>query len=76
MTSSERDVEVRLDHRPGAARFGEVLGAAGVSLEGGGAFLASGHGTAHFLVDDGAGGSRAAAALRSAGFDVRGCARW
>lgn len=48
------DVAIELPGRPGSlARFGEVLGAAGVSLEGGGVFTVNGVGYAHFLVDDG-----------------------
>ena len=50
-----QDVAVSLDHRPGElARMGEALGRAGVSIEGGGAFLAGGKGIAHFLFHDGA----------------------
>ena len=60
-----RDVEVLLDDRPGAlAELGEVLGAAGVSLEGGGVFRHAGVGVAHFLVTD---ADRARAALQDAG---------
>jgi len=65
---SPRDVQITLDHRPGAlAEFGEVLGEAGVSLEGGGVFVHDGVGVAHFLVDDGAAAARA---LRAAGLRV------
>ncbi len=47
------DLEIVLEHRPGAlAEMGEALGRAGVSVEGGGAFLVSGRGIAHFLVAD------------------------
>lgn len=47
------DLEVLLADRPGAlAEFGETLGAAGVSLEGGGVFTHQGVAVAHFLVDD------------------------
>lgn len=60
-----RDVEVLLEDRPGAlAELGEVLGAAGVSLEGGGVFSHAGAAVAHFLVAD---GDRAQAALQRAG---------
>jgi hypothetical protein len=60
-----QDVEVWLDDRPGAlADLGEALGAAGVSLEGGGVFAHAGVGVAHFLVADGA---RAREALVDAG---------
>ena len=63
--SAKQDVEVLLDDRPGAlAELGEVLGAAGVSLDGGGVFVHAGVGVAHFLVAD---GDRARAALQDAG---------
>ncbi len=66
--SSPQDVQVLLDHRPGAlAEFGEVLGQAGVSLEGGGAFVHDEVGVAHFLVDD---GPAAARVLGAAGLRV------
>ena len=59
------DVSIELPHQPGSlARFGEALGAAGVSLEGGGVFTVNGMGHAHFLVED---GDAAQAALASAG---------
>jgi len=62
--SALQDIEVLLDDRPGAlAELGEVLGAAGVSLEGGGVFSHSGIATAHFLVAD---ADRAQAALDAA----------
>jgi hypothetical protein len=48
-----RDLGIRLENRPGAlAQMGEALGGAGVSVEGGGAFVADGKGIAHFLVED------------------------
>ena len=48
------DVAIELPGQPGSlARFGEILGAAGVSLEGGGVFTVDGVGHAHFLVEDG-----------------------
>jgi hypothetical protein len=48
------DVGIELPGEPGLlARFGEVLGKAGVSLEGGGVFTVDGVGHAHFLVADG-----------------------
>jgi hypothetical protein len=47
------DLEINLEDRPGAlAELGEVLGNAGVSVEGGGAFVFNGTGIAHFLVED------------------------
>lgn len=46
-----RDVCVALEPRPGSlAEFSETLGAAGVSLEGGGVFTFDGVAVAHFLV--------------------------
>lgn len=47
--------------------MGEALGRAGVSIEGGGAFVAEGKGIAHFLVAD---GDAARAALDAAGIRV------
>lgn len=47
------DIEVVLEDRPGAlADFSQVLGGAGVSLEGGGVFVHDGVGIAHFLVGE------------------------
>jgi hypothetical protein len=63
-----RDLAIQLAHRPGAiAEMGEALGAAGVSLEGGGAFAVSTGGLAHFLVAD---AERARRALADAGITV------
>ena len=63
-----QDVTIHLDHRPGAlAEMGEALGRAGVSVEGGGAFLVSGAGVAHFLFED---GEVARRALEAAGIRV------
>ncbi|MEM7272175.1 MAG: amino acid-binding ACT domain-containing protein [Actinomycetota bacterium] len=62
------DLELHLTHEPGQlARMGEVLGAAGISVEGGGMWLVGDVGVAHFLVEDGPG---AAAALAEAGLTV------
>ncbi len=48
-----RDLTIRLENRPGAlAEMGEALGSAGVSVEGGGAFVFDGKGIAHFLFED------------------------
>jgi hypothetical protein len=48
------DLTIELEHRPGAlADMGEALGRAGLSVEGGGAFLVNGVGVAHFLFEDG-----------------------
>lgn len=66
--SRRQDLAVRLDDRPGAlAELGELLGRAGVSLEGGGGFTVGDGCIVHFLVRD---GERAAAVLREAGLDV------
>lgn len=63
-----RDLTLKLENRPGAlARMGERLGAAGVSLEGGGAFSLGADGVAHFLVEDAA---AARAALAGSGIEV------
>jgi len=63
-----QDVTIDLEHRPGAlAEMGEALGRAGVSIEGGGAFLAGGRGVAHFLFQDGEAARRA---LEAAGIQV------
>jgi hypothetical protein len=49
-----QDLTIALDNRPGAlAEMGEALGRAGVSIEGGGAFVVKGEGVAHFLFADG-----------------------
>ena len=59
------DIAIALPGQPGSlARFGEALGAAGVSLEGGGVSTVGGVGHAHFLVED---GEAARAALEQAG---------
>jgi hypothetical protein len=65
-----KDLAIALAHRPGAlAEMGEALGAAGVSIEGGGVFVADGVGLAHFLVAD---ATAARAALEHAGLRVLG----
>lgn len=47
------DLTIELEDRPGAlADMGETLGRAGVSVEGGGAWVVDGRGVAHFLVED------------------------
>lgn len=62
------DIAIALPGQPGSlARFGEALGAAGVSLEGGGVFTVDGVGHAHFLVED---GEAARAALEQAGLGI------
>ncbi len=63
-----KDLAITLADRPGAlAGMGEVLGRAGVSVEGGGAWVVEGRGIAHFLVHD---GEAARAALTAAGIEV------
>jgi hypothetical protein len=62
------DLSIELPDRPGAlAEMGEALGRAGVSVEGGGVFVANGVGVAHFLFDDGEAARRA---LEAAGIRV------
>jgi hypothetical protein len=62
------DVSIELADRPGAlADMGEALGRAGVSVEGGSAWVVAGAGAAHFLVAD---GDTARSALESAGIRV------
>jgi hypothetical protein len=63
-----KDLAISLDNRPGAlAEMGEALGRAGVSVEGGGAWVVDGVGVAHFLFDDGAAARKA---LEEAGIKV------
>ena len=63
-----KDLAIDLDDRPGAlADLGEALGRAGVSIEGGGAWVVGGRSVAHFLFADGA---AARAALEAAGIRV------
>ncbi len=63
-----KDLAIALEDRPGAlAEMGEALGRAGVSIEGGGAWVVSGQGAAHFLFEDGA---AARQALEAAGIRV------
>jgi len=70
-----QDVEIDLENRPGAlAEMGEALGRAGVSIEGGGAWVVTAstrgrQGSAHFLFND---GEAARAALETAGIKVLG----
>ena len=48
------DVAIRLENKPGEmARMGETLGAAGVSVEGGGGWVVDSKGYMHFLFEDG-----------------------
>lgn len=63
-----RDLSIALADRAGAlAEMGEALGRAGVSIEGGGAWVVDGRGVAHFLVADGPAARRA---LEAAGICV------
>src|ERR1700685_2826181 len=63
-----KDLSIALDNRPGAlADMGDALGRAGVSVEGGGAWVVDGQGAAHFLFEDGA---AARSALAAAGIKV------
>jgi hypothetical protein len=63
-----KDLTIELDDRPGAlAEMGEALGRAGVSIEGGGAWVVDGRGIAHFLFTD---GSAARKALEQVGIRV------
>lgn len=65
-----QDVAIELTDRPGAlAEMGEALGRAGVSVEGGGAWVVDGRGVAHFLFED---GDAARQALEGAGIRVLG----
>lgn len=63
-----KDLAIELENRPGAlAEMGEALGQAGVSIEGGGAWVVEGRGIGHFLFADGA---AARSALEAAGIRV------
>jgi hypothetical protein len=63
-----KDLTIALENRPGAlAEMGDALGRAGVSVEGGGAWIVDGRGVAHFLVADGAAARKA---LKAAGIRV------
>lgn len=63
-----KDIAIELEDRPGSlAAVGETLGCAGVSVEGGGAWVVDGVGVAHFLVAD---GDAARQALAAAGIRV------
>ena len=63
-----KDLTIELPNRTGAlADMGEALGEAGVSIEGGGAWVVGMSGAAHFLFQD---GDAARAALEAAGIKV------
>ena len=65
-----KDLAILLENRPGAlADMGEALGRAGISIEGGGAWVVGGSGIAHFLFGD---GTAARQALEAAGIRVLG----
>ncbi len=62
------DLTIRLENRPGSlAEMGETLGAAGVSVEGGGCWIVQGEAIAHFLFED---GKAAREGLEAKGIDV------
>jgi hypothetical protein len=63
-----QDLKIQLDDRPGAlAEMGEALGRAGISIEGGGAWVVNDRAIAHFLFSDGA---AARSVLEAAGIVV------
>jgi hypothetical protein len=63
-----KDLSIVLEeHRGALAEMGEILGSAGVSIEGGGVWLVDGRGIAHFLFADGAAARKA---LEAAGIRV------
>jgi hypothetical protein len=62
------DVAIILENKPGEmARMGEALGAAGVSVEGGGGWVVDGKGYMHFLFEN---GEAARKALENVGIQV------
>lgn len=64
-----KNISIELKNEPGAlARMGELLGNAGISLEGGGMFVQNGTGIANFLVED---AEAAKALLEENGMPVR-----
>jgi len=65
-----KDLTVILEDRPGTlADVGEVLGKAGINIEGGCGFPCEGEGILHILVEDAAAARRA---LEEIGLEVRG----
>jgi hypothetical protein len=65
------DLEIHMTNESGQlALMGETLGAAGVSVEGGGMWLVETVGVAHFLVDN---GPLAKDALKQVGMHVHKC---
>jgi hypothetical protein len=66
--TSMKDLSIALNNRPGAlADMGDALGRAGVSVEGGGAWVVNGQGAAHFLFEDAV---AARSALAAAGIKI------
>jgi hypothetical protein len=60
-----KDLAIALENRPGVlAEMGEALGRAGVSIEGGGAWVVGDIGVAHFLFEDGMAARKALEAAR------------
>ena len=63
-----KDLEICLGNYPGAlAEMGEALAGAGISIEGGGAWVSGEYGNAHFLFQD---GQAARKALEKKGIEV------
>ena len=63
-----KDLKIQLENRPGAlADMGETLAEAGVSIEGGGAWISDNTGIAHFLFKD---GGKARTVLENKGIKV------
>ncbi len=63
-----KDLSIALGNCPGAlADMGDALGRAGVSIEGGGAWVVNGQGVAHFLFEN---ATAARGALEAAGIQV------
>ncbi|UII32863.1 amino acid-binding ACT domain-containing protein [Fulvivirga ulvae] len=63
-----KDLVIRLKNQVGAlADMGEALAEAGISVEGGGAWVVNNEGIAHFLVED---GKKARQALEEKGIEV------
>jgi len=72
-----KDLTIALENRPGAlAEMGDALGRAGVSIEGGGAFVVNGQGVAHFLFEDGDAAREALDAAGIASVVLKGFANW
>ncbi|WP_103864067.1 amino acid-binding ACT domain-containing protein [Aquimarina sp. I32.4] len=63
-----KDLSIRLGNHPGAlAEMGEILANAGVSVEGGGAWVVNDSGIAHFLFED---ATKAKKVLEDKGIEV------